>query len=478
MKESQCDVVPSSNPIHPVRNAALTSRRTFLRRTAAAAATFTIVPSYMLGLKGQTPPSEQLNIAGIGVGGMGRNNLRFCAGGGANIVALCDIDQDYAAKTYADYPNAKVWHDFREMLEKQKDIDAVIIATPDHSHAMIGMAAMRAGKHVYIQKPLAHSVHEVRVLTEAARQYKVVTQMGNQGHSGLGSRLVCEWIWAGAIGAVREVHAWTNRPVWPQGVEVERPKETPPVPPTLNWDMWIGPAPYRPYHPTYAPNKWRAWWDFGTGSLGDLGCHILDVAYWALKLKYPASVEGNISTYWGDFWKKTEPKNETYPRSTIVRYKFPTRGDMPPVNLTWWDGGLMPPRPDELEEGREMGDSDGGVLFIGEKGTIMCGCYGKSPRLIPETKMQAFRRPAPTIERIVGGQDGHEKDWVRACKGGKPACSNFDYSGPLSEMVLMGNLAVRFPERRLLWDGEKMEVTNDPIANAYVRRTYRAGWTL
>ena len=455
-----------------------TTRRTFLQKTAMTAAAFHIVPNYVLGARGQTPaPSDRLNIAAIGVGGMGRSNLRNVAAT-ENIVALCDIDQNYAAKTYKDYPNAKRYVDYRELIEKQKDIDAIIIATPDHTHAVIAMEAMRAGKHVYVQKPLTHSVYEARVLTEAARKYKVKTQMGNQGHSGDGARLVYEWVNGGAIGQVHEVHCWTNRPVWPQGVEVGRPIETPAVPDGFEWDRWIGPAPMRAYHPAYHPNKWRAWWDFGTGSLGDLGCHIIDPVFWALNLKYPTSVEGCISTYWEEFWKKTEPKNETYPRSTIVRFKFPARQGMAPVMLTWWDGGLMPPRPDELEEGRKMGDEDGGVLFIGDKGKLMAGCYGRSPRLIPETKMAEFKRPDPTIPRIPGGESGHEKDWVRACKGGAPASSNFDYSGPLSEMVLMGNLAVRYPDRRLLWDGEKMQVTNDVAANEYVRRTYREGWSL
>jgi predicted dehydrogenase len=234
----------------------------------------------------------------------------------------------------------------------------------------------------------------------------------------------------------------------------------------------------RPYSPVYHPQSWRAWWDFGTGSLGDLGCHILDPVFAALKLKYPTSVEGCISTYWEGFWKKTEPKNEQYPRSTIARFKFPARGRMPAVALTWWDGGLMPPRPAELEPGRRMGDDDGGVLFIGSKATLMCGCYARSPRLIPESRMKTFRPPKKTIERVPDGESGHEQDWIRACKGGEPACSNFDYSGPLSEMVLMGNLAVRFPNRLLLWDGEKMQVTNDKEADSYVRRQYREGWML
>jgi predicted dehydrogenase len=455
---------------------ALIPRRTFLGCTVVATTVFTIVPRHVLGGKGVTPPSDKLNIAGIGIGGMGHDNL--AASESENIVALCDADSDYAAKTFNKYPQARRYKDFLVLLDQQKELDAVIVATPDHTHAVIALAAIQRGKHVYVQKPMTHSVYEARILTEAARRHKVMTQMGNQGHSGDGVRLICEWIWDGAIGPVREVHAWTNRPVWPQGIEVERPKETPAPPVSLDWDLWIGPAPYRPYHPTYHPNSWRAWWDFGTGSLGDLGCHVIDPIFWALKLKYPLSVEGCISTYWDQFWKKTEPKNETYPRSTIVRYRFPAREGMPEVKMTWWDGGMMPPRPEELKEGRRMGDEDGGVLFIGDKGILMCGCYGRSPRLIPESRMRAYQQPAKVLDRIPKGDEGHEQDWIRACTGGKPACSNFDYSGPLSETVLMGNLAVRFPDRRLLWDGERMEVTNDRDANAYVRRQYRQGWTL
>jgi len=452
------------------------SRRSFLKGTAAAATAFTLVERHVLGGAGFTAPSDRLHIAGIGVGGMGQNNLRACEA--ENIVALCDVDDKYAASVYERYPKATKYRDYRKLLESQKDVDAVIVATPDHTHAVIAMLAIRMGKHVYVQKPLSHSVHEARMLTEAAREHKVATQMGNQGHSGEGIRLICEWIWDGAIGPVREVHAWTNRPVWPQGVEVARPTDTPPVPSTLDWDRWLGPAPYRPYHPAYLPLSWRAWWDFGTGSLGDLGCHVLDPIFWALKFNYPDSVEGCVSTYWHEFWKKMEPRNETFPRSTIVRYRFPARDDMPAVKLTWWDGGMMPPRPEELEEGRQMGDSDGGVLFIGDKGKLMGGCYGRSPRLIPEAKMKEYEKPAQTIDRVPGAMAGHEKDWLQACKGGKPASSNFDYSGPLSEMVLMGNLAVRFPSKRLLWDGLNMQVTNDAEANAFVRRQYREGWSL
>jgi predicted dehydrogenase len=453
-----------------------TSRRQFLQTTALTSAAITLAPAVLVRAAGEKAPGEKLNIAGIGVGGMGNHNINQCAD--ENIVALCDVDQDYAAKTYKQFPKATLYRDYREMLEKQKDIDAVIIATPDHTHAMIAMEAIRHGKHVYVQKPMAYSVHEARTMTEAAREHKVVTQMGNQGHSGDGTRQIREWIQAGVIGTVKEVDAWTNRPVWPQGIEVGRPKETPPVPAGLDWDRWLGPAPYRPYHPAYVPGTWRAWCDFGTGSLGDLGCHILDAAFWAMKLKYPTSVEGCISTYWNDLWKETKPQNENFPRSTIVRYQFPEREGLPALKLTWWDGGMMPPRPDILEPDEELGDSDGGLIFRGDKGVLITGCYGLSPRVFPESLRGAVNQVPKTLDRIPGGMNGHEKDWVRACKGGKPASSNFDHSGPLSEMVLMGNLAVRFPNKQLLWDGEKMEVTNNKEANAHVRRVYREGWTL
>ena len=451
-----------------------TTRRRFLQTSTVVTAGVTVLPCSLLGQSGEQAPNRKLQIAGIGVGGMGFNNLKACAR--ENIVALCDVNRDYAAKAFKEYPQAKVYRDYREMLEEQKDIEAVVIATPDHSHAVIALAAMRAGKHVYVQKPLAYSVHEARLLTQAAHDHKVITQMGNQGHSGDAIRLVREWIQSGAIGSVREVDAWTNRPVWPQGVEVERPKETPPVPEGVDWDLWVGPAPMRPYHPEYLRN-WRAWWDFGTGSLGDLGCHVLDVAFWALDLKYPQSVEGCISTYWHDLWKKTEPRNETFPRSTIVRYGFPARGSLAPVRLTWWDGGMLPPRPPELEPDDEMGDGDGGLMFHGDKGLLICGCFGRRPRVFPEERMTALPKTPQHIELIPGGMDGHEKDWIRACKGGKPASSNFDYAGPLSEMVLMGNLAVRFPNQQLLWDGEKMQVKNHAPANDWVRRKYREGWS-
>jgi len=464
------------------------SRRKFLGSTAAAVSAFTIVPRHVLGGAGYTPPSEKLNVAGVGVGGMGAGNIAKIAGmeadehdnltkvrEGENIVALCDVDTELAAGIFNVFPKAKKYTDFRKMLEKQKDIDAVVIATPDHTHAVIAMMAMKMGKHVYCQKPLTRTVYEARMLTQTAREQKVATQMGNQGNSAEGVRLICEWIWDGAIGPVHEVHAWTDRPVWPQGIS--RPKETPPVPTSLDWDLWLGPAPLRPYHPTYHPFSWRAWWDFGTGALGDMACHILDPVFSALKLKYPINVEASCSTYvaLGKMWEKEE-NIESFPRASVVHYTFGAREGMPPVKLHWYDGGMMPQRPEEFETRRNFPDN--GALFVGEKGLLLSRTYGESPRIVPESKMKEYKRPPKTLERVEGGGDGHEQNWIRACKGRKPAGSNFDYSGPMTESVVMGNLAIRYPNQKLEWDGEKMEVTNFPEANQLVNPPYRQGWSL
>jgi predicted dehydrogenase len=435
------------------------SRRDFMGAGAAVVAAFTIVPRHVLGGPGYTPPSEKLNIAGIGVGGQGTRDLEQVSD--ENIVALCDVDEERAAETYDLYPEAKKYCDFRKMLEKEKNIEAVIVATPDHTHAVASMMAIKMGKHVYCEKPLTYSIYEARQLTKAARQAKVATQMGNQGHSGEGNRLIYEWIRDGAIGPVREVHTWTNRPIWPQGID--RPKETPPPPNTLDWDLWLGPAPDRPYNPAYLPFKWRGWWDFGTGALGDMACHIVDSPFWALKLGHPISVEAS----------STKVNSETYPLASTVHYYFPAREGMPPVKMTWYDGGIMPPQPEELEPGRRMGSDNGGALFVGEKGKLVCGCYGGGPRLIPEAKMAAYERPPKTIPRVKG----HHKDWVQACKGGRPACSNYDYAGPLAEVVLLGNIALRV-RGKLYWDGPNMRFTNNDDANKYIHRKYRKGWTL
>jgi len=449
------------------------SRRGFVGTVAAAAAGVTILPRHVLGGSGLVAPSDKLNIAAVGSGGMGANNIERCSH--ENIVALCDVDEERAAKTFQKFPEVPKYKDFRVMLEKQKDIDAVIVATPDHAHALVAMMAIKLGKHVYVQKPMTRTVGEARRLTEAAREYKVASQMGNQGRSGDGQRLLCEWIWDGAIGPVREVHSFTNRPVWPgQGIAT-RPQETPPVPPTLDWDLWLAGSPYRPYHRAYAPHDWRAWQQFGAGALGDMACHIMDAPFVALKLGYPVAVQACIAEQVLEPWKRVL-NHETFPNASIIRYYFPAREGMPPVKLLWYDGGMLPERPEELEPDRDMNFGDGGgTIFVGDKGKLICGTYGDSPRLIPETKMREYKRPPETLPRVTGS---HEQNWIDACKGGPPACSNFDYSGPLTETVVMGNLAILFPGKKLEWDGAKMMVTNHPPANELVTAKYREGWSL
>ena len=438
------------------------TRRNFMGKTIKMTAAFTIVPRFVLGGAGYKAPSDILNIGCVGVGGQGHNDVRNVSS--ENIIALCDVDKDRAAETFKEHPRAKRYTDFRVMLEKEKDIDAVTVTTPDHNHAIIAMTAIKMGKHVYCQKPLTHTVYEARKLAEAAREANVATQMGNQGHAGEGIRLVNEWIWDGAIGDVFEVHTWTNRPDWPQGMG--RPGEIPAIPPTLDWNQWLGPAPVRPYHPTYVPADWRAWLDFGTGALGDMGAHIMDPAFWALKLEYPDSVEA-CSTVMND---------ETYPLAAIITYQFPARGKMPALRFFWYDGELLPPRPAELEPGRKMGDSDGGVLFVGTKGKLMCGTYGSNPRLIPESKMKAYEVPKKTIPR----SPGIHAEWIAACKGGPPTTSNFDYAGKLTETMLLGNIAIRMAHHHtiLKWDGPNMRVTNLEEANKFVHKEYRKGWVL
>jgi len=434
------------------------SRRDFMG-AAAAAAVLTIVPRHVLGGPRLIPPSEKLNIAGVGIGGRGAGDLDEV--GSENIVALCDVDDKYAANTFKRYPNARKYRDFRIMLDKEKNIDAVIVATPDHTHAVVAMTAIKMGKHVYCEKPLAHSIYEVRRLTEAARQAKVATQLGNQGQASEGTRLVCEFIWDGAIGPVREVHSWCNRPISPRGID--RPKETPPVPETLDWDLWLGPAPQRPYHPCYHPFSWRGWWDFGSGVLGDIGCHQFAAIFRALKLGYPASVEACSSGVNG----------ETAPLASIIRYDFPAREGMPALKLTWYDGGLMPARPDELEEGLRFGDADDN-LYVGDKGKML------GHRLLPEARSKEYGKPPTVLPR----SPGHHKEWIQACKGGEPAGSSFDVSGPLTEVVLLGNVALRMGQQlyeqglKLYYDGPNMKITNLPEANKYIRSEYRGGWTL
>ena len=446
------------------------SRRSFLKASAVSAAAFSIVPGYVVRVNGQTPPSEKLNIAGIGIGGQGRGNLSACRK--ENIVALCDVDSVYAERTFNAYPNAARHVDYRVMLEQQKDIDAVVIATPDHTHAVITLAAIQLGKHVFCQKPLTHTVHEARTITEAARASKVQTQMGNQGHSSESIRLVREWIQSGSIGDVKEVHAWTDRPdkgPWYANFAArDLPTDFPPVPDSLNWDLWLGPAKEREYSPAYHPFKWRAWLDFGTGALGDMGCHILDPACWALDLMNPTSITAEVKHH------KPELAGEAHPIAATVTYEFPQRGNLCPMKLVWHDGVFTVPRPEMLEEGRELPAS--GAVIYGEKETILHGSHGAGgARIIPEVRMQDFTLPEKTIPRVV---DGHVGDWIRACKDGNPASSNFaDYGGQLTEMVLLGVAALRRPGVKLNWNADTFEF-DDQKANQFLHTPYRKGWSL
>jgi len=489
------------------------SRRSFIGTAGVAAAGFTVVPSFAVSGLGHTAPSDKLNIAGVGVGGMGRGKIRDMMQNKdgkpldiANVVALCDVDWKYAQNCFNDYPNAKRFWDWRKMFEEMhKDIDAVVVATPDHSHAIVSATAMTLGKHVYCEKPLTHSVYESRLLTKLADKHKVATQMGNQGNSSEDIRKVCEWVWNGEIGEVKEVHAWTNRPIWPQGLQ--RPAQGMWVPETLNWDLFIGPAAMRPYHELYTPWNWRGWWDYGTGALGDMACHILDPAFKALKLKYPTKIQGS----------STQLNTECAPHAEMVQFTFPARANekkvkMPEVKVTWYDGGLLPPRPAQMPDSFVMGDWSGGVMFIGTKDILVTDCYSSNPRLV------SGRVPnAPKIlPRLAEGLN-HQTDFVRACKESAEnrvlPSSNFGYSGPFNEMVVMGVLGVRLQDlkRELLWDGENMRFTNisdtDEIrvvtsdefkvvdghphfntqhaslnakkaAEEYIKHTYRDGWVL
>ena len=463
------------------------SRRTFVGTVAATAAGVTIVPRHVLGA-GFQAPSDTVNVAVVGFShGMGTSNLNKVAETD-NIVALCDCDESELARTaltrrgtLEKHPKAVFYKDYRQMLEKQKDIDAVVVATPDHTHAVIAMAAMLLGKHVYVQKPLTRTVSEARALTEAARKYKVVTQMGNQGHSEEGLRLMQEWLDAGAIGPVREVHCWTNRPIWPQGMP--RPTQEVNVPDGLDWDLWIGPAPMRPFHTTYHPFGWRAWQDFGAGAMGDMGCHVMDAAFTILKLGAPTSVIASES-YIVLPMPEGQPGygrrvvyDDSFPPSSVIHLSFPERDGMPPVKLHWYDGGLLPERPEDLEPERQMPES--GTIFVGDKGKMWCETYSESPRLIPESAMAAFtNRPARTLPRVPGGRSGHEKNWLDAIRQNGQAVSHFDYAGPFTEAVLLGNVALRFPATRLMWDGPGMKITNVPEANQLIQHQYRPGWTL
>ncbi|HQL74465.1 MAG: 1,5-anhydro-D-fructose reductase [Planctomycetes bacterium ADurb.Bin126] len=460
------------------------SRRDLLQ-TASAAAAFTIVPASVLGGPGKTPPSQRTTIAGIGVGGQGLQNMAaFQQIPTAQVVAVCDvvreaggyiswnwnqgkerqaagrepsrkyIDAAYAKdKPGGTYRGCKAYCDYRELLEKE-DADAVMVATPDHNHAVITLAALKRKKHVYCEKPLTYTVEEARKVAEAAREAGVATQLGNHGQASEEARVTCELIWDGAIGPVREVHVWSPARFWAPAMFDGRPPAAP-VPDGVDWDLWLGVAPERPYSPEYLPWMWRNWWDFGTGLLGDLGCHKLSTVFKALKLGSPVSVEAS----------STRDNGETYPMGVIARFEFPARGDLPPVSLQWYDGGLRPPRPAELEPGRYQGDT----LYVGEKGKMM------GHRLIPESAMKAARRPPKSLPR----SPGHYEEFVIACRGGVPAGANFpDHAGLLTETCQLGNIGVRCPGQVLKWDGAAFKFTNSDRANKLLSREYRKGWEL
>ncbi len=435
------------------------SRRAFLK-TASLASAAVAFPHLLRGQAGS--PNNRLNVACIGVGGRGYDAVKGLAG--ENLVAFCDVDDERAAKTYAEFPGVPHFRDFRVMFEKMgKQIDAVTISTPDHMHYPIAVAAMSLGKHVLVEKPLAHTVSEVRHLAQLAREKKVATQMGNQGHASDGMRVLKEWLQAGVLGEVREVHSWTNRPIWPQGVGApDHSKMMPVVPATLDWDLWLGVAAAREYDPAYAPFKWRGYWDFGTGALGDMGCHIMDGAYWALELTQPTSVEATSANQ----------TDLSPPTGSVVTYHFPARGALPPVKWTWYDGGMMPPLPDGLVLDEPLPTN--GTLIVGSKNIAFAETYYRKVVLLPKARMIELTPslPAATLPRVQGG---HWAEWVRACKGGPAAGSNFEYSSRLTETVLLSNVAVR-ARRRIEWDAAAMKVTNLADANRFVTKTYRAGF--
>ncbi|HTZ46013.1 MAG TPA: Gfo/Idh/MocA family oxidoreductase [Verrucomicrobiae bacterium] len=506
------------------------SRRSFIRNAAVAGAAVTIVPRHVLG-RGFTPPSDMLNIACVGVGGMGRSNLINLAS--QNLVALCDVDWGYTDKNlsrldtdianlqqHIDHPDAtgangkpapkidpekakarmaeilhlkndlipkaKRYSDYRKMLDQQKDIDAVVVATPDHMHAPIALASMDLKKHVYVQKPLCWSVDEARKLAKKAQETKVATQMGNQGRSLDDTRTAVEWVWSGAIGEVREIHVWTDRPVgfWPQGVPRPKAAVEPldtlkwdqsgvdarlaaamagnyPIPETLSWDLFLGVGPVVPYHPIYHPFNWRGWVDWGCGPIGDMGAHLLDVSMWALNLGLPTAIE-TVST----------PFNgASFPSGSLIFYEFPARGSMPPVKLTWYDGGLMPPKPEEL--GSEELIKEGGAILVGSKGKLMHNTYGAHPRLLPQSLQDSAGKPPEKLARIP--DESHEMNWVDAAKGKTQTDSPFEYAAKLTEVMLLGVVALKAGQK-IAYDGANMQVTNVPAANQYLSRQYRQGW--
>jgi predicted dehydrogenase len=469
----------------------VSSRRNFIKKTAVAATAFTIVPRFVLGGIGFRAPSDTLYIAGIGVGGKGESDLTgFANNPKAKIAFLCDVDDRSAVNSRTRFPDAKYYKDFRVMLDKElKGIDAVSVSTPDHMHAVAAMSAIERKKHVYVQKPLTHDIYEARMLTEAARKYRVVTQMGNQYGSADHVRTCKEWVDGGLIGDVTKVDTWTNRPVWPQGIAAPSGKFE--IPTELDWDLWLGTVEQMDYNPAYLPFNWRGWWKFGTGALGDMACHIWDAAFRILPIDFPSEVECSATTaYEGPF--TVANYSDSCPSSSIIHFKFPRKDHKGDIKFTWMDGGLLPERPPELLPDELLGNEDGGYIFYGTKGKIM-GNFIIPPVLLPTSRMKEVSLPSPTIRRIPGAEAGHYTEWVDACMlgfGKKELSSPFDFAGPLTEAVLMGNLAIRssqmmsadrtsYPGRKkLVWDAKNMKITNFDEANAFVKRSYRQGWSL
>lgn len=475
-----------------------TDRRSFIKKSTLTALGISIIPRHVLG-RGFIAPSDRLNIAIVGAGGKGLSDaINVYNHGASNIAAICDVDWSRASKAFELFPNAKKFKDYRILLEDMKDIDAITVSTPDHTHAVITLAAMQLNKHVYVQKPLTHSIYEARVLTEAANRYQIVSQMGNQGASGKGVQTMKEWFNSGMIGTVNQVHVWTNRPVWPQGIKT--PTEKPALLDGLDWDSWIGPAQWVDYHPLYHPFKWRGWWNFGTGALGDMGCHLMDPPYRVLGLGYPTEVESSVGSIFTQDWTP-DYYPESCPPSSRTQLKFSATDKNPSeVKLNWTDGGLRPFHPELIPADHPIGDEDSsnGVIMIGDKGIMTCGTYGLNPKVYLNTG--ELIKPTALIDNSKPSlpENGHQAKWVEACKDGfgsekhKSLTSSFDFAGPLTESILMGNLAIRsynyrekignafeYPGRKkLLWDGIHMKITNFEPANQFVKRTYREGWKL
>jgi predicted dehydrogenase len=447
-------------------------RRQFLHRAGAGVALFNILPSAVLGAEKLTP-NQKVNLAGIGIGSRGGAVVGELAGLGHNMVALCDVDEKYAAKEFQKYPDAKRFTDYRVMLDKLgKEIDGVVIGTPDHTHAVIAMEAMRRGKHVYCEKPLAHSVQEVRDLMAAAKKYKVVTQLGNQGHSSGSIRRLCEWVWAGAVGQVHTVHAGCDafKNVYCQIPNLPKVDQKHEVPKTLDYDLWLGPVPYRPYSPLWVPWNWRGWMPFGGGVIGDWICHVVDPSFWALDLDAPTSIRAEVTGY------DPEKHALTYPEGSKVTFEFPARKNRGPVKLVWYDGNTTIPRPEGFPADEKVPGT--GAILIGDKGMIVHGSHGAGGcHLVPDKLMEQHsgkNAPAEKIERVKG----HGWDWIEAIRTGREAGSNFGYGGPLTQVAMLGLIAIRYPNQTLNWDDKAMRFTNHEAANAHVRSQYRDGWKL